>query len=158
MAQGKALVEDFERNKRIIRTLEIDLEKPGAEARVLFSRNERDEYRNPGEPVMKMNSDGRRIALQSGDEIYLTGAGSSPEGDHPFLDRYNLATGKTERLFQTKDAYETLSAVLDDRGARLLTRRESPTEPPNYLVRTGTTTKPLTHFQNPMPQAAGVKK
>lgn len=158
LAGGRALVEDFERTKRVLRTLEIDLEKPGSEARVIFSRNERDEYRNPGTPVMKTTPQGRRIALQSGDEIYLTGSGSSPAGDHPFLDRFNLASGKAERLFQSKDAYESVAAVLDDRGTRLLTRRETPTDPPNYFIHTAGASKALTHFSNPMPQTSEIRK
>jgi dipeptidyl aminopeptidase/acylaminoacyl peptidase len=158
LADGKALVEEFERSKRMIRTLEIDMEKPGSTARVIFSRNERDEYHNPGAPVTKTMVDGRQAILQSGNEIYLSGAGASPDGDKPFLDRFDLASGKSERLFQSKDGYESIVAVLDDSGTRLLTRRESPTEPPNYYMRSSGVLKPLTHFANPMPQTAGIKK
>ena len=68
----------------------------------------------------------------------LQGEGASPTGDHPFLDRFNLATGKAERLFQSgSGAYESMVAVLDDSGSRLLTRRESPTDPPNYFIHSG---------------------
>jgi dipeptidyl aminopeptidase/acylaminoacyl peptidase len=159
LADGKALVEDFDRQKRIIRTTEIDLNKPGSEGRMIFSRNERDEYRNPGSPVSKTLPDGRRAIAQSGDAILLSGAGASPSGDQPFIDRFNLETKKAERLFQSKGSgYESVVAVLDDSGSRLLTRRESPTEPPNYFIREGDTLKPLTNFQDPMPQAAGIKK
>lgn len=162
LADSKALVEDFDRKTRVVRTLEIDLDKPGTEARVVFSRNERDAYRDPGTPVSKITPEGRQIVLQSGDEIYLSGQGASPAGDKPFLDRYNLATGKSERLFQADSGFESIVAVLDDKGTRLLTRRESPTDPPNYFIRASLNSKvaaaPLTHFPNPMPQAAGIKK
>lgn len=162
LADDKALVEDYERKSRVIRTLEIDLAKPGAEARVVFSRNEKDAYHDPGSPVVETTPDGRRFALQSGDEIYLSGPGASPEGDRPFLDRYNLATGKSAHLFQSSKGYESIVAVLDDKGTRLLTRMESPVDPPNYFIRTVTASKsdltPLTHFPNPIPQAAGIKK
>jgi dipeptidyl aminopeptidase/acylaminoacyl peptidase len=158
LVDGKALVEDFDRQKRIIRTLEIDLDKPGTEPLLIFSRNERDEYHNPGSPLVKTAADGRRIVMQSGDEILLSGTGASPSGDQPFLDRFNLATGKASRLFQSKDGYESIVAVLDDTGTRLLTRRESPTDPPNYFIRDGAILKALTKFPNPMPQAAGITK
>jgi len=158
LADGKALVEDNDRKTRVVRTLEIDFDKPGGEQRVLFSRNERDAYHDPGTPVAKVTTDGRRVAMQSGDEIYLAGQGASPSGEHPFLDRYNLATGKAERLFQAASWYESIVAVLDDKGMRLLTRRESPTDPPNYFVRAEADTTQLTHFADPMPQAAGIKK
>ena len=159
LADGKALVEDFDRLKRVIRTVEIDLDKPGMGERVIFSRNERDEYHNPGAPVLKTSPSGRRTVMQSGDEILLSGAGSSPSGDQPFLDRFNLATGKATRLFQSNGSgYESIVAVLDDSGTRLLTRRESPADPPNYFIREGETLKALTKFGNPMPQAAGIRK
>jgi dipeptidyl aminopeptidase/acylaminoacyl peptidase len=158
LAEGKMLVEDFNRQTRVIRTLQVDLNKPGAEARLIFSRNERDEYRNPGSPVLKTGADGRRTVMQRGDEVLLSGAGASPSGDQPFLDRFNLATGKAERLFQSKSGYESIVAVLDDSGTRLLTRRESPTDPPNYFIREGSTLTPLTRFTDPMPQAAGIQK
>jgi dipeptidyl aminopeptidase/acylaminoacyl peptidase len=158
LSDGKMLVEDFNRQTRVIRTLEVDLNKPGTDARVIFSRNERDEYRNPGSPVLKTGPDGRRTVMQLGDELLLSGPGASPSGDQPFLDRFNLATGKAQRLFQSKTGYESIVAVLDDSGTRLLTRRESPTDPPNYFIREGAMLKPLTKFTDPMPQAAGIKK
>jgi len=158
LAGGKALVQDYERVSRVIRTLEVDLDKPGSEARVIFSRNARDAYGDPGRPVTKTMPDGRRVAIQTGDQILLTGLGSSPSGDKPFVDRFNLATGKSERLFRCEAGFEAVVAVLDDSGTRLLTRRESPTEPPNYFIRSGSALKQLTHYTNPVPQAAGVKK
>jgi dipeptidyl aminopeptidase/acylaminoacyl peptidase len=158
LADGKALVEDYERVSRVIRTMEVDLDKPGSEARVIFSRNERDAYRDPGTPVAKTTPDGRRTVVQTGDQILLTGLGASPAGDKPFVDRLDLGSGKSERVFQSEGGFEAVEAVLDDSGTRLLTRCESPIEPPNYFIRTGATLKQLTHYMNPVPQASGVKK
>ena len=158
LADNKALVDTYERTKRIVKTVEIDMQDPSALGKVIFSRNERDAYHDPGDPVMRTTPDGRSMVMQSGDEIYLSGQGASPSGDKPFLDRYNLNTGKTDRLFQASTGYETVIAVLNDDGSRLLTRRESPTDPPNYFVRSGSDLKQLTHFGNPMPQADGIKK
>ena len=157
LAGGKALVQDYERVQRIERTFAIDLEQP-ASPRVVFSRNEKDVYHDPGNVVIRTSANGRRQVMQSGDEVYLTGEGASSSGDKPFLDRFNLATGKTQRLFQSSGGYESIVAVLDDAGARLLTRRESPTDPPNYFIRSGTNLTPLTNFRDPMPQATGIKK
>jgi dipeptidyl aminopeptidase/acylaminoacyl peptidase len=155
---GKALVEDYERTSRVIRTLEVDLDNPGSEARVIFSRNERDAYGDHGTPVSKTLPDGRRAVIQAGDSILLTGLGATPTGDKPFVDRFNLATGKADRLFQSSGGFEAVEAVLDDSGNRLLTRRESPTDPPNYFIRNGKDLKQLTHFANPTPQTSGVTK
>ena len=159
LAGGKALVEDTARLTRIIRTLEIDMENPNAEAKVLFSRNLRDAYGDRGTPMAKTTADGHRVVMQTGETILMSGIGSSPTGDHPFVDRLNLTTGKTERVFQSgASGYETVEAVLNDEGASLLVRRESPTEPPNYYVRTGATLRALTHFENPTPQTLAIKK
>jgi dipeptidyl aminopeptidase/acylaminoacyl peptidase len=159
LANGKALVEDYERTKRVLRTMEIDLDKPGTAAKMISSRNERDAYNDPGTALMKMMPNGRRAVIQAGEEILMSGLGASPTGDHPFVDRFDLSTGKKERVFQSEQtAFETVVSVLDDKGTRLLTRRESPTEPPNYYIRTGATLKPLTTFRNPAPQTEGIKK
>jgi len=159
LANGKALVVDYERVKRMERTFEISLDKPGTEARLIFNLNERDAYHDPGNAVFKTTPDGRRVVIQSGDGILLQGEGSSPTGDHPFLDRFNLTTGKAQRLFQSDaSAYEPIAALLDDSGTRLITRRESPAEPPNYYIHSGSEAKTLTSFANPAPQTAGVKK
>lgn len=158
LADAKALVEDYNRQTRVIRTMEIDLDKPGTEAHVVFSRNERDEYHNPGSPVARISPDGKHSVIQTGDTILLSGTGASPSGDQPFVDQFNLASGKAVRLFQSKNGYESIVALLDDAGTRLLTRRESPTDPPNYYVHEGPAVKALTKFANPMPQATGIRK
>jgi dipeptidyl aminopeptidase/acylaminoacyl peptidase len=89
-----------------------------------------------------------------GDNLFLLGTGASPTGDHPFLDRFNLATKQTEHLFRCDDDhYETVLALLDEHGSKFLTRRESPTEPPNYFVRSagGGQMSALTKFPDPQP-------
>jgi len=156
---GNLLVTDYDRNKRWARTIEIGWNTPNADGRVIFSRNVQDRYHDPGRPVMGRLPNGQPAILQHGDDIYLTAEGASPSGDHPFLDRYNLATQKSERLFQSgKGTYETVVAVLDDGGARLLTRREGPAEYPNYYIRAGESLTPLTKLADPTPQVRGIRK
>jgi len=99
--------------------------------------------------------------LQSGDSIYLIGNGASPEGDRPFLDRFNLQTLKSERIFRSDSkSYETVVALLSDDGSKFITRRESPTEAPNYylLSTPGGGPRALTQFPDPTPQLRGIKK
>ena len=154
-----ALVSDYERNKRWLRTMAVDLEKPGDPGRVLFERNVQDRYKDPGSPVLKELAGNGTAIERHGDEIFLHGEGASPAGDHPFLDRYNLATGKTERLFQCQPgSFEVVEAVLDDNGTSLLTRRETPADVPNYFVRTGDSLRALSQFTDPVPQVREVTK
>ncbi len=151
---------DFDRDRRWQRTFIFYTDKPDVPPKLLWGRNQQDRYNDPGIPVTRVVS-GQRAILQNGDYIYLTGTGSSPEGDRPFLDRLNLQTLKTERIFRSDaDKYETFVALLDDEAKQFITRRESPTEPPNYFVRSSaaTTAKALTNFPDPMPQLRGITK
>ncbi len=51
-------------------------------------------------------------------------------------------------------------ALLSDDGKQFITRRESPTEAPNYFVRSSAdaTARALTQFPDPTPQLRGIKK
>ncbi|MGH7607813.1 MAG: alpha/beta hydrolase family protein, partial [Gemmatimonadales bacterium] len=72
----------------------------------------------------------------------------------------NLRTLRTTRLWRSDAShYETVVALLDDQARRLLTRRESRTEPPNYFVREGRRApRALTAFRDPAPQLTGIEK
>ena len=119
---------------------------------------------------MRLQSGGGRgnqqtsAVIQNGDWIYLIGTGASADGDRPFLDRFNLQTLKSERIFRSENnAYETVVGLLDDGAKQFVTRRESPTDAPNYFVRTAGETaaipsKALTKFPDPTPQLRGITK
>ena len=165
-----ALVSDQARISRLLRTFEIEHGKPEQQAKLIWSRNAQDRYKDPGRPLERVPRAGRgggfgqpaggdSTLVQSGDEILLVGDGASPEGDHPFLDRFNLDTMKSERIFQSApDKYEVVEAVLDDQGKRFITRRESKTEPPNYFLHDGSSEKALTNFADPAPQIRKITK
>ncbi len=157
-----ALVEDFDRNKRWQRTFLVNPDQPSKPAKVLFSLNVQDRYHSPGTPVMRRLTNGQRAVHISNGAMFLSGVGASPQGDHPFFDRYDLEAAKAQRLFQSEGgAYETFVAMLDDSGSKILTQRESPAQPPNYYVRTtgpGATEKALTHYPDPTPQLRGITK
>jgi dipeptidyl aminopeptidase/acylaminoacyl peptidase len=156
--KGFVLFTDFERDKRWARTFLFDTTKSQTPPKLVWSRNVQDRYSDPGTPVTKAMGGGRAI-MQQGDWIYLTGPGSSPEGDRPFLDRFNLQTLKSERLFRSEaNNYETVVALLSDDAKQFITRRESPTEAPNYFIRNGADARALTQFPDPTPQLRGIKK
>ncbi|MFN8062275.1 MAG: prolyl oligopeptidase family serine peptidase [Vicinamibacterales bacterium] len=154
--KGVAFLSEFDRKSRTTRTWAVDDE--GAPPRKVWDRNVDDAYNAPGTPLQRP---GRGVAVQHGDSIYLAGEGSSPTGDHPFLATLNVRTGATARTFETVDGtYEQVVALLADDGSRVLTRYETPTDPPNYYVRTLATKerRALTHYPDPAPQLAGVEK
>jgi dipeptidyl aminopeptidase/acylaminoacyl peptidase len=103
------------------------------------------------------------LTSKDGKFAFLTGDGASEEGDRPFVDRIEIATGKTLRLLRSEAPYyEETVAILDPDLGRLITRRESASEPPNYYLRDlkkrGSQLTQLTRFLDPAPEFAGVTK
>jgi dipeptidyl aminopeptidase/acylaminoacyl peptidase len=163
--KGIALLSESDRATRRTRTWILE---PGAEPRKLWDRRQDAAYDNPGTPVMRRDSGGGgfggggfgggNVIMQTGDFIYLTGLGSSPEGDRPFLDRLNLKTLASDRLFRSEaKSYETVVAPLSDDGKTVLTRYETPSDPPNYYVRDleSKSKRAVTTFTDPQPQLRG---
>lgn len=112
---------------------------------------------------MRTNEAGREVIKFAGDgaSMFLVGAGASDEGDRPFLDRYNLLSGDTERLFRSEaPRYSMPTGVLDDEGQRILVRHESIETPPNYFVRDLDSGEEfaVTDFAHPTPQLLGIQK
>lgn len=155
---------EFDRDRRWTRSLLHDLRSPSAQPKTLADRSIRDQYGDPGDIVSHDNPSGHAVARQDGDWIYRSGVGASPAGNLPFLDRCNLTTLETERLWRCEPGYyEGLATiVLSAPRARpvIITRQESPISPPNYLLRDlqPRTSKTLTDFRDPTPQVRGIKK
>ncbi|MBD2778890.1 prolyl oligopeptidase family serine peptidase [Iningainema tapete] len=129
---------------------------------LLFDRSYEDKYGDPGSPLLKIGPLGYRILRFASDgNIYLNGGGASPDGVYPFLDKFNLETGNTHRIWQCQDPYyEDICYLLDDDAQTVITHRQSQTEPPNYFLQTKSNNSPiaLTHYQDPAPQLAGIQK
>jgi dipeptidyl aminopeptidase/acylaminoacyl peptidase len=143
------------------RTWLIRPDDPKAEPRLLFDRSSEDRYNDPGSFLTKATPNGRRLLqlTPDGKAAYLGGAGASPEGERPFLDRIDLASGQTERLFRSEPPFlEDVVAPLDDEADRILTRRESVDDVPNYFIRNlrDQSLAQITHFADPAPQLAGL--
>lgn len=159
------LVTDFDRDRRWTRTVIVNPNDSSAAPKTLWSRNVQDRYSDPGTPLTRVLPNGKSVILQNGDSIYLVGTGATPEGDRPFLDRLNLQTKKTERLFRSDaNQYESFVALLDDDAKQFITRQESPTAAPNYYLRTISDSggsmpiKSLTNYPDATPQLRGIKK
>ncbi len=153
--RGLMLVNESDRRSRRVRTWLADGK---AAPRLVVDRGTEDSYADPGQPLRRRGSD---AIQQVGDDIYYTGMGASPEGDRPFLDRLSLTTLQKTRVFHSApNSYEQVVAVLDDRAQRLLIRRETVTDVPNYFVRdvAAATQVALTAFADPAPQMRNVTK
>ncbi len=161
---GLLLVSDFDRDRRWGRAFMMNADKPGDTPKLIWSRSSQDRYSDPGTPLTRVLPNGKRAILQNGDWIFLTSTGATPEGDRPFLDRFNLQTQKSERLFRSDATqYETVVALLDDDARKVITRHESPIAAPNYYLRTlgmpgSNPIIQLTKFPDATPQLRGIKK
>ena len=158
-----AAVSETWRRTRRSRVWRIQPGNLEAEPELIFDLSSEDRYGDPGSPLMRMNDQGHNVLriAEGGGAIFLTGQGSSPEGDRPFVDKFDLSTKESERLFRSEAPYyERPIVVLDDRGQTVLTIRESPETPPNYFVRDigRNQTRQITSFTNPTPQLAGMLK
>lgn len=158
---GLVIIRDMDRRRRWSRSFFYNADNPAQAPRLVWDRSIQDRYNDPGQPVMRQLPNGRRAIMQHGNHIYLTGQGASPQGDRPFLDRFDLTTLKSERIFRCDEkSYETFVALLADDASKFITRWETPSDPPNYYVRTaGSNDKvALTNFTDPMPQLRNIKK
>ena len=168
-----ALLTDFDVNRRWRRTWSVDIDDPAKPRKLLWDMSADERYRNPGIPVFRALPNGTAVMRQDGDAIFLRGAGASTEGDRPFLDRFDLATGATERLFRSdKDTYETFLTFSGKDTRKLITWHQSVKDPPNLFVLTLTTpvrASPgeaayasrrgaVTHTPDPTPAVRQIKK
>lgn len=158
---GLALVTETNWRKRWRTTFLADFEHPEKPIRKIFDLSALDAYNDPGRPVMISTIKGERIAFQEKDWIYLAGAGASPEGDRPFLDRFNLTTGEKKRIFRCPPKrYESFVGFSGINKDIIIITSESATEPPNYYLFNLKTNKKtaLTNFPDPAPQLTAMRK
>lgn len=156
-----AIVRESANRVRRTRTWQVD--PSGASApKQLWERSSEDRYADPGDFITTRDARGQTVLFTTPDRrsAFLTGNGASAEGDRPFVDRFELTSGRKTRLFQSAAPYyEQPIGMLDTRGTVALTRRESKSDVPNYYVRDlvrRSAPRALTTFTDPAPQFAGV--
>lgn len=170
---GVALLGDYDVNRKWRRTWLIDVDNAQASRRLIWDMSSDEHYANPGTPVRRQLANGFPVIRVDGDAIYLAGMGASPDGDRPFLDKFNLNTKQGERLFRSdKASYEQFIGFAGNDTGRLLTWYQSATDTPNAFVRTvgapmaaaagepayASTSTALTHLVDPVPQVRQIKK
>ncbi|MDA1230364.1 MAG: prolyl oligopeptidase family serine peptidase [Planctomycetota bacterium] len=157
---GLAFVRDYDRDRRWTRTLRINTERPEVVPGLMWERSIHDRYGDPGTPMHRLLPNGQSVMWQHHDSLFLQSNGATPVGDRPFLDRFDLATGASKRLFACDDqSYESVVALLADDGTQFLTQHESPIDPPNvFLYGEMQARRALTNFPDPMPQLRSIHK
>lgn len=130
---------------------------------VIFDRNYQDHYNDPGITATKKNDFDKLVLDIQDDCIFLIGEGHSPEGKFPFVDKMNLKTQETERLYQSSytDKLETIFFPTNLQQGDFIVRIESPTAYPNYYIRNIYKKEALTQitsFENPFKSIQDVHK
>src|ERR1051326_5582771 len=172
--RGVGLLREYDDNRHWRRTFLIDAEHLETKPRLIWALSGEESYEYPGQPVYRILPNGKWAVRQKGDTIFLDGEGASPSGDRPFLDSFDLRTGKSRRLFRSgKDAYEYVVSFANDAADALLTWRQTPSDPPNLMLRTlgapvpnaapgeatvATTVSAVTHIPDPTPAVRAIKK
>src|SRR5690606_9755639 len=117
------------------RTWRFDAKQLDASPRLLHERSMQDAYNDPGRPVLRVDARGRPLLRMDGDSVFLSGAGATPSGDRPFLDRWDLGTGEKQRLFVAAEGrHETFAGFVGVAHDRILIRSESPTSPADTVL------------------------
>ncbi|GGC64665.1 S9 family peptidase [Undibacterium terreum] len=168
-----ALLTEYDQNRHWRKTFQINLDKPQQERRLVWDLSTDEKYANPGNPVRRVQPNGTVVVRQEGDFIFLSGLGSSPDGDRPFLDKLNLQTLKSERLFRSsKTTYEQFLGFTATGTSSFFTWHQSPTDAPNAYLRTlgaaaeapageaafASTSTAITHIADPTPIVREIKK
>jgi dipeptidyl aminopeptidase/acylaminoacyl peptidase len=133
---------------------------------LLVEHHSTDAYNDPGTPVLTRNKYGLPVlqTVAAGSKLLLNNiAGSSPQGDLPFLAEFDLQSHRNEIVWRCQPGhYEYISEVLDAEKLIVLSRKESHTDVPNYYLKqlspSGDNDRSVTAFANPYPQLDGVTR
>lgn len=168
-----ALLTEYDHNKHWRKTFVVNVDDPQQKPRLLWDLSTDELYRDPGLPVRRQLPNGSWVIRQEGDSIYLSGNGASIDGDRPFLDRFNLTSQQSERLFRCdKTSYQKFLAFIGSDSRTFLTWHQSPTDAPNTFKRTleskiaasdgeeafSSTSVAITHIPDPAPAVRAIKK
>ena len=166
---GMMMFYDYNRDTLHRRIFMMDY-RANSTPKMISDLNVRDRYNEFGQPVVKTLANGERVIEQNDSYIFLTGQGSSSEGDKPFLRKMNLDTLKVSDIWRSGNTeFESFVALMSENGSKFLTRKESPLDPPNLYLRSNCTDvksgdcKPaapiaITNFTDPTPQLRGITK
>lgn len=158
---NNALAYDYWWNTRNTKTYWFNPSDAAQKPVTLYDRSYQDAYSDPGDVVTTRNEYGRDVMAMADGNIYMLGDGHSEKGQFPFLDKYNLATQKAQRIYQSSynDRIEDLRDY-DVESEQLLVRIESNKDYPNYYFRdlAKDDLQQLTHFDNPFKSIQDVSK
>lgn len=161
--QHWAMVSEYDRDRKWSRTWLMDMASPDAAPRLMRDLSINDRYNDPGSPLSTLLPNGRGVVRVDEGKMWLSGAGATPQGDRPTLKTQALADLSIADVWRCAEGvYESVVDVLAD--GRVVTSFESPTDFPNFFVRSAgqlgdaRPTTALTTFTDPVPEVQQVGK
>jgi dipeptidyl aminopeptidase/acylaminoacyl peptidase len=156
-----AIAYDYWWNTRNTKTYLFNPSDATVNPEIISDRSYQDRYSDPGDFVTERNEFGSYVLAIHKNDAFLIGDGYTEEGQFPFVDKFNLKTKETKRLYQSAytDKLEDLRDY-DPKKNQLLVRIESPNEYPNYYFRDvkKNDLQQFTFFENPFKSMQGVHK
>ncbi len=161
---GMLMMYQRERMKRWRYVWLLDVNK--GTSKLWFDLDENDRYNDPGRPLYTQLDNGKYAIKVEDGSMYFRGSGGTKDGDRPFVDRRNIETGQTERIFRcAKDKYEYFIDFAEEPNSFIMSS-ESPTAVPNFYLATfgklieaeagestrAIRTRPITNFEDPTPE------
>jgi dipeptidyl aminopeptidase/acylaminoacyl peptidase len=136
----------------------------------LYDRYFEDAYNDPGVILTRKNEFNRNVLLTEFNplkrisdpdniNIFTLSDGASPEGDRPFIKKFNIKTKIMDTLFRSSAPYYE-RPVFFNNGKFIINSRESSDSVQNYFkinLEDKNYTR-LTNFTDPYPELKGVKK
>jgi dipeptidyl aminopeptidase/acylaminoacyl peptidase len=158
-----AMVYDDWYDTRNTKTYLINPSNPTEAPKVISDRNSQDIYSDPGNFETIKNQYGRQVLAIENDNAFLLGDGFTKNGQFPFIDKFNIKTLKSKRLYQSTstDKKEDLLSIEDFKKGEVLVMMQSKNDYPNYYFRNiknkGKLTA-ITTFANPFISIKNVYK
>ena len=125
----------------------------------LFDRYYEDSYSDPGDFVTRKNEFDREVLLTDKHNIFSISTGASPQGNRPFLLKFNIRTKLTDTIFRSRAPYYERPVFFNNNKFIIASREAADTVTNYYHVKLSDRSfKPLTEFTNPYTTLSGITK
>lgn len=134
----------------------------GKVIREISNRSSENAYTDPGRFIRANDGENDGVLLTEkgkGLIVFTTSSGASPQGDRPFIMKWNLLSDKTDTLFKSKAPFYEQPVFFNNTGV-IYFSRESVEKAPAYYTLNLKNKKEgvLASFADPYPQLQGVTK
>lgn len=154
------IIHEFDRDRIWLTSTLYNLKEKTGD--VIFDLSARDLYNSPGALMKIVTPRNEEVFIHKDNTVFYNNSrGATPEGNYPYLGRYNLLENNLEILYRSaKDAHEsTLGFYGPDFDLILISSEKSHTQKNYFIIELETgEKKQLTFHENPYPQITGLRR